>query len=171
MTTEPGGAIGISPLLPEHWPAVRRIYLEGIATRQATFETEAPEWEGWDAAHHPFARLVAVREEEVVGWAALAPTSTRPAYAGVAEVSVYVAAAERGRGTGSRLFGALVDASESRGIWTLQAAVFPENAASVALHRRHGFRVVGRRERIARLDGRWRDVLLLERRSRRVGAD
>jgi L-amino acid N-acyltransferase YncA len=168
--TEAEAAVTIAPLLPEHWPAVRRIYLEGIATRQATFETEAPEWEGWDATHHPFARLVAVREGNVVGWAALAPTSKRPAYAGVAEVSVYVAEAERGRGTGSRLLGALVDASEAHGIWTLQAAVFPENAASVALHQRHGFRVVGRRERIARLDGRWRDVLLLERRSRRVGA-
>jgi L-amino acid N-acyltransferase YncA len=170
VTTEQGGAIAISPLLQEHWPAVLRIYLEGIATRQATFETVAPEWEGWDAAHHPFARLVAVREGELVGWAALAPTSKRPAYAGVAEVSVYVAEGEQGRGTGSRLLGALVDASEAHGTWTLQAAVFPENAASVALHRRHGFRVVGRRERIARLDGRWRDVLLLERRSRSVGA-
>jgi L-amino acid N-acyltransferase YncA len=168
--TEAEAAVTIAPFLPEHWPAVRRIYLEGIATRQATFETEAPEWEGWDAAHHPFARLVAVRAGEVVGWAALAPTSARPAYAGVAEVSVYVAEGERGRGTGSRLLGDLVDASEAHGIWTLQAAVFPENAASVALHRRHGFRVVGRRERIARLDGCWRDVLLLERRSRRGGA-
>jgi L-amino acid N-acyltransferase YncA len=161
----------IAPLRPEHWPAVRRIYLEGIATRQATFETEAPEWESWDRAHHPFARLVAVRAGDVVGWAALAPVSARPAYSGVAEVTVYVAEGERGGGIGSHLLGALVEASERHGVWTLQAAVFPENAASVAVHRRHGFREVGVRERIARLDGAWRDVLLLERRSRKVGMD
>lgn len=153
------------------WPQGRDIYAQGIATGQATFETEAPSWERWTAAHTPCARLVARSGETVEGWAALSPVSTRAAYAGVAEVSVYVGANYRGRGVGRALLEALVSASEAAGIWTLQASVFPENAATVALHRRCGFRVVGRRVRIGRLAGAWRDTLLLERRSEVAGAD
>lgn len=161
----------IDPMLPVDWPAVCEIYLEGIASRQATFETQAPSWEVWDASHSPFARLVAREAETVVGWAALSPVSARQAYAGVAEISVYVAQSKRGFGLGRHLLEALVAASEENGIWSLQAVMFAENAASIALHRRSGFRDVGRRERIAKLDGAWRDTLLLERRSRKIGVD
>jgi L-amino acid N-acyltransferase YncA len=155
----------IRPLLASDWESVRRIYQEGIATGDATFETEAPEWERWDVAHRKDSRFVACVGESVVGWAALSPVSARKAYAGVAEVTVYVAEAARGSGTGSALLSALVHASETAGVWTLQAGIFPENAASLALHERHGFRRVGVRERIGSLHGRWRDVVLLERRS------
>lgn len=151
------------------WVDVRSIYKEGIATGQATFETAAPEWPAWDAAHRPDARLIARLGEEVVGWAALSPVSDRCAYGGVAEVSVYVAGASRGLGIGQALLKALITASEAAGIWTLQAGIFPENEASVRLHRSCGFREVGRRERLGRLHGLWRDVLLLERRSEVVG--
>ena len=154
-------------MLPSDWPTVREIYLEGIATRQATFETEAPTWEAWDATHSPFARLVARQGETAVGWAALSPVSSRKAYAGVVEVSVYIAQSHRGCGLGKQLLKALIGESEANGIWSLQAVMFPENAASVALHRRCGFREVGRRERIGKLGGVWRDTILLERRSRR----
>ena len=142
---------------------MRTIFEEGIATGQATFETVAPSWDGWDGAHS--LGLVAEEDGEVLGWAALSPYSPRPAYSGVAEESVYVAARARGRGVGRALLKALVDRSERAGIWTLQAGVFPENRASVTLHLGCGFRVVGVRERIGRLNGEWRDVLLLERRS------
>ena len=155
------------------WEEVLAVYLEGVATGEATFETRAPAWEEWDAAHLPFARLVA-REREgagVGGWAALSPVSRRSVYAGVAETSVYVGQRQRGQGVGRALLAALVEASERNGVWTLQASIFPENVASLALHRACGFREVGRRERIGRLVGRWRDTLLLERRSRVVGAD
>jgi L-amino acid N-acyltransferase YncA len=165
-----GPEFHVEEMRAEDWPGVRAVYAEGIATGQATFETEAPEWAAWDAAHLPFARLV-VRDGSggVAGFAALCPVSVRGAYAGVAEVSVYVGAEFRGRGLGRALLGALVRESESHGVWTLQASVFAENAASLALHEREGFRVVGRRERIARLGGRWHDTVLLERRSRAVG--
>jgi L-amino acid N-acyltransferase YncA len=150
---------------PEDWPGVRAILEEGIADGGATFETRTPSWAEWDAAHLEGHRLVAREGGEVVGWAALSPVSSRPAYGGVAEVSVYVAGAARGRGVGRALLGALVSASEKAGMWTLQALLFPENAASVALHRSAGFREVGHRERIGRLRGEWRDTLLMERRS------
>jgi len=156
---------------PEDWPGVRAVFLEGVATGQATFETSAPEYPAWDAAHRAEPRLVAADAEGLAGWAALSPVSRRTCYAGVAEVSVYVAARCRGRGVGRRLLAALIAASERLDIWTLQAVVFPENPASVALHERAGFRLVGRRERIARLSGAWRDTLLLERRSPTVGTD
>jgi L-amino acid N-acyltransferase YncA len=159
----------ISEMRPGDWEAVRTIYAEGIATRQATFEVEAPGWEAWDESHLPFARLVARKHEIVVGWAALSPVSRRQAYAGVAEVSVYVASDQRGTGLGRQLLEALIPQSEKHGIWSLQAVMFPENAASVALHLRCGFREVGRRDRIGKLDGAWRDTVLLERRSHRIG--
>ena len=161
----------IDPMLPSDWPAVREIYLEGIATREATFETGAPSWEAWDASHSSFGRLVARENETVVGWAALSPVSSRQAYAGVAEVSVYVTQNQRGLGLGRRLLEALIAESESNGIWSLQAVMFPENTSSVALHQSCGFREVGRRKRIAMLDGLWRDTILLERRSQQIGID
>jgi phosphinothricin acetyltransferase len=160
----------VTHLRPDDWPQVRAIYEEGIATGQATFETAAPEWAEWDRARLPVCRLAARAGDELLGWAALSPVSARACYAGVAEVSVYVRAAARGRGVGTALLRALQAASEAAGLWTLQGACFPENAASVALLRRCGFRVVGRRERIARLNGAWRDTVLLERRSPVVGA-
>lgn len=161
----------IEEMLPRHWERVRAVYLEGIATGQATFETVAPAWESWDAAHLSFARLVALEGDVLAGWAALSPVSARKVYAGVAEVSVYVGAEFRGRRLGRALLEALIRESEANGVWTLQAGIFPENSASVALHLACGFREVGRRERIGRLDGRWRDTVLLERRSRVVGTD
>lgn len=165
-------ALSVERMRPEHWQGVRAVYEEGLATGDATFETEAPGWERWDASHLPACRLVALSDGgRVAGWAALSPVSTRKVYAGVAEVSVYVGADFRGRGVGRALLSALVRESEAEGIWTLQAGVFPENAASVALHESCGFRVVGRRERVGRLRGRWRDTVLLERRSQTVGAD
>jgi L-amino acid N-acyltransferase YncA len=156
-------------MLDTDWAAVRTIYAEGIATGQATFEVETPPWERWDAKHLTAGRLVAVRGDRVLGWAALSPVSDRCVYAGVAEVSVYVAADARGKGVGRALLKALVTAAEGAGIWTLQAGIFPENAASVAIHSACGFRVVGVRERLGQLHGRWRDALLLERRSSVVG--
>ncbi|HKY59681.1 MAG TPA: GNAT family N-acetyltransferase [Gemmatimonadota bacterium] len=156
-------------MLDADWPAVAEIYGQGIETGDATFETRIPTWEGWDASHLSAPRLVARHGDRVLGWAALSPVSERCVYGGVAEVSVYVAAGARGRGLGRRLLDALVEASEEVGIWTLQAGVFPENEGSLAVHRRCGFRVVGRRERLGRLGGQWRDVILLERRSPRVG--
>jgi L-amino acid N-acyltransferase YncA len=161
----------IDPMTPADWNAVRAIYLAGIATGQATFETDAPDWAAWDAGHLPSCRLCARAGGDVVGWAALCPVSRRPVYAGVAEVSVYVHPEWRGRGVGSALLAALVAASERAGLWTLQAGVFPENTASLALHAKHGFRRIGRRERVGRHNGVWRDTLLMERRSRVVGTD
>jgi phosphinothricin acetyltransferase len=155
-----------------HWRGVRAVYLEGLSTGDASFETGAPTWGRWDASHLRECRLVALEGESVAGWAALSPVSAREVYKGVAEVSVYVGCSFRGRGLGRALLAALVEESEGAGVWTLQAGVFPENAASVALHLSCGFREVGRRERIGRAaDGRWRDTLLLERRSRTVGVE
>jgi phosphinothricin acetyltransferase len=153
----------------EDWPAVAAIYDEGIATSNATFEQEVPAWEVWDANHLPTCRLVARVGGEVVGWAALSPVSRRHVYRGVAEVSVYVAASARGHGVGLMLLQRLVEESERAGIWTMQAGIFPENGASIRLHERCGFRVVGRRERIGQMNGVWRDTVLMERRSNVVG--
>lgn len=162
----------IETMTAGHWEGVRAIYREGLATGEASFRTEVPEWEFWDASHLQCCRLVALEGEAVEGWAALSPVSARKVYEGVAEVSVYVGAAFRGKGLGRSLLSALVAESEANGIWTLQAVIFPENVASVELHNACGFREVGRRERIGRAkDGRWRDTLLLERRSRTAGVD
>ena len=162
----------VRDLRPEDWPEVRRIYAEGIATGDATFESEPPDWETFDADRLPAPRLVAEGDAgAVLGWAVLSGVSSRCVYGGVAEVSVYVAEEARGRGVGTHLLAELVQRSEDAGLWTLQAGIFPENEATLALHVKHGFREVGRRERIGRMDGRWRDTLLLERRSGVVGAD
>ena len=150
------------------WPAVRAIYEDGIRSGDATFETETPSWERWDAAH-PELRLVAERDGSVVGWAALSPASARDCYRGVGEVSVYVAAEARGDGLGRALLDELVERSEQAGYWTLSAGVFPENEASLRLHKACGFREVGVRERLGELGGVWRDVVLLERRSTLTG--
>ncbi|MBO2009729.1 GNAT family N-acetyltransferase [Hymenobacter negativus] len=162
----------ILPLTAAHWPAASTIYAEGIATGTATFAMAIPAWAEWDAGHLPTCRLVAVDDDQAVqGWAALSPVSGRCVYAGVAEVSVYVAEAARGRGVGRALLAALVAESEQNGFWTLQAGIFPENVASVRLHEAAGFRLVGRRERIGQLRGQWQDTLLLERRSAVVGTE
>jgi phosphinothricin acetyltransferase len=154
---------------PEDWERVAAIYREGIATGQATFEINVPAFPEWDRAHLPAARLVAHQDDAIVGWAALSTVSQRPVYLGVAEVSVYVAATARGSGVGRQLLAALIEESERNGIWTLQAGIFPENTASLALHYAAGFREVGRRERIGKMNGVWRDTILLERRSQTVG--
>lgn len=163
-------AVRIRPMTSADWSRVTEIYRAGIETGGATFETEVPSWEAWDAGHLEVGRRVAVDAvDAVIGWAALSPVSGRCVYRGVAEVSVYVAPSAHGRGVGTRLLEALVEASEEAGIWTLEASMFPENEASVRVHERSGFRRVGRREALGELGGRWRDVLLLERRSDRVG--
>lgn len=161
----------IDALHPADWDQVRSIYLEGIRTGQATFETEAPDWEKWDASHLKTCRLVARAGEMVAGWAALSPVSSRRVYWGVAELSIFVGESFRGLGIGRALLEALVECSEHHGIWTLQAGIIAENEASLALHQKCGFREVGRRERIGRLGGVWRNVHLLERRSKIVGAE
>ncbi|WP_051228993.1 GNAT family N-acetyltransferase [Paludibacterium yongneupense] len=160
----------IRPMQADDWGAVARIYLAGIAGGNATFQTEVPEWVQWDAAHLASCRLVAQKEEKVLAWAALSAISSREVYRGVAELSIYVDPAVAGTGIGTALLMRLIDESERQGIWTLQAGIFPENAASLALHRRQGFRQVGRREKLAQLHGIWRDVLLVERRSRQPAA-
>jgi len=161
----------IDEMTSVHWESVRAIYLEGITTGTATFETQAPVWESWDAAHLLHSRFV-VRAGETIGWwAALSAVSSRCVYGGVAEVSVYVGGSHRREGLGRALLETLIVSSERNGIWTLQAGVFPENEASIALHQACGFREVGRRDRIGNLHGRWRDTVLLERRSTVVGVD
>jgi L-amino acid N-acyltransferase YncA len=164
----------ITKLLAEHWPAVRAIYEEGIATGNATFQTEAPEWVAWNEAHLTHSRLVALSTPTpasppdpslVLGWAALSPVSSRPVYAGVAEVSVYITTGQRGRKIGEALLTALITESERNGIWTLQASIFPENISSLRIHARCGFRQVGYRDRIGQMHGVWRDTVLVERRA------
>ena len=149
----------------EDWPAVKAIYEQGIATKNATFDTEAPAWEDWDAGHLAGPRLVAERDGSIVAWAALSPTSHRAAYAGVVEGSIYVDETARGQGIGRELLGALVAQADVAGIWTVQTSIFAENTASLALHQACGFRVVGVRERIGQMDGVWRDTVLMERRA------
>ena len=164
-------ALKIRPLAAADWLVVRSIYLDGIASGQATFETKPPTWERWDRVHLPAPRLVAISKEIIVGWAALSSVSVRAVYAGVAEVSVYIASGWHGHGIGRELLETLVNESENNGIWTLQANIFPENVASISLHKSCGFREVGTRARIGKLNGIWRDTILLERRSTKVGCD
>ena len=163
----------LQPMTAAHWPEVRAIYEQGIATGNATFQTTAPTWEEWDRGHLTHSRLVAVDEDNgtVLGWAALSPVSSRCVYGGVAEVSVYVAGTARGRGMGRQLLEELVADSEKNGIWTLQAGIFPENPTSISIHAGAGFRTVGYRERVGQQHGVWRNTVLLERRSKVVGAD
>jgi L-amino acid N-acyltransferase YncA len=161
----------IIELLQGHWESVRAIYLHGIATKQATFQTAAPGWEEWDKGHLPSLRYVAVIEDDVAGWAALSPVSSRCVYAGVAEVSVYIHERHRAKGVGTALLQRLISESEQDNIWTLQSGIFPENVASIALHERLGFRKIGYREKIGKMDGVWRDTVLMERRSKITGQD
>jgi L-amino acid N-acyltransferase YncA len=154
--------VEVRPLVAADWPAVAAIFAEGIATGDATFETTVPEWRDWDARHLAEHRLVAELDGGVAGWTAVVPYSSRAAYRGVGEESVYVAERARGRGVGRELLATLIESARAGGLWTLQAGVFTENAASLALHRSLGFRQVGVRERIGQLDGAWRDVVLLE---------
>lgn len=162
MADEP---IAVVPLCDEHADEVLAIYQAGLDTGNASFETTAPAWDRWDAAHLPRHRFVALAAERVVGWVAASPVSARPVYAGVLEHSIYIAPGSHGHGIGRALLDTYVAATEAAGVWTLQTGIFPENQASLALHHRAGFRTVGRRERIGQHHGRWRDVLLLERRS------
>jgi L-amino acid N-acyltransferase YncA len=149
--------------------SVKDIYQQGIDTGNATFETQAKEWDEWNNSMLQVCRLVAVENDRVVGWAALSPVSSRCVYAGVAEVSVYVASEARGKGVGQALLSKLVEESEKEGFWTLQAGIFPENESSVALHQKNGFRILGLREKLGKMGEKWRDVVLLERRSKVVG--
>jgi L-amino acid N-acyltransferase YncA len=158
-------ALTIEDLRPEHWPEVARIYAEGIATGDATFETDVPSWERWDEAHLSTHRFVALRDGELVGWVAVLPVTDRCVYGGVVEDSVYVDERARGLGVGRLLLERLISATEEAGIWTIQTGIFPENQTSLRVHERVGFEVVGRRKRLGKLHGVWRDVLLLERRS------
>jgi phosphinothricin acetyltransferase len=160
----------------EDWERVRTIYLQGIETGNSTFEAEAPDWEKWDSSHLPDHRLVAWEGEEIVAWAALSPVSHRSVYSGVAELSLYVAAGHRGKGVGSALLKAVIHSAERAGLWTLQGGIFPENTASLNLVRKFEFREIGRRKKIGKMTygpfaGTWRDVILVERRSRVVGID
>ena len=164
-------ALQIVAMQAAHWEAISAIYAEGIATGNATFETEVPSWEAWDSRHLVHSRLVALCDGQVAGWVALTPTSSRRVYAGVAELSIYVGAPFRGAGIGRALLEALIAESERQGIWTLQTGIFPENTGSLALHEKCGFRILGYRERVGCLHGRWRNVMLLERRSRITGVD
>lgn len=161
--------IVIEAMHAEDWPVVREIYLEGIATKNATFETQAPTWEKWDTGHLQEPRLVARNNGSVIGWAALSPVSSRAVYAGVAEESIYISSTVRGQGIGKRLLTALAEQSEQAGIWTMQTGIFPENAVSIHVHEACGFRVLGVREKIGQMDGVWRDVVFMERRSSVVG--
>jgi phosphinothricin acetyltransferase len=164
MTIDTVG-VTTAPLGREHWPDVKRIYVEGIETGDATFETSAPSWDDWNGAHLPDHRFVALDGDEVLGWVAAVAVSDRCVYSGVVEHSVYVTERARGRGIGTLLLASLIASTEAAGVWTIQTGIFPENEPSLRLHERVGFRVVGMRERIGQLNGAWRDVVLLERRS------
>ena len=161
----------IRKMTAEDAPRVLDIYKMGLETHNATFETKVPTWADWDAKHHRHSRFVFVEDERVLGWVALAPTSARKVYAGVAEVSVYVDTNASGKGIGSKLMARVIASSEEKGIWTLYSSVFPENKATVRLHEKFGFRIIGKREKIAKLDGHWRDTILLERRSILIGTE
>ncbi|MFL5754207.1 MAG: GNAT family N-acetyltransferase [Bacteroidia bacterium] len=161
----------ITGLKEIHYSSVAEIYLAGIATGQATFQTEAPSWLEWDKAHLEHSRFIATEKGEILGWAALTSVSNRCVYAGVAEVSIYISVDHRGKGTGSKLLPELIRSSEENNTWTLQAGIFPENKSSLHLHYKNGFRLLGTREKIGKMNGVWRDTILLERRSKVAGTD
>jgi len=161
----------IRSLLPSDWTSVRDIYQQGLATGNANFSSAIPDWEEWDNSHVKSCRLAAIENDLVLGWAALTAISDRCVYAGVAEVSIYVAKKSRGKGIGKELLKALIDESEKNNFWTLESRIFPENQASIKIHEEYGFRIVGSRERIGQMNGVWRDILLLERRSVEVGVE
>jgi len=161
----------ITELLARHWEDVLTIYLDGIATKQATFQTEAPSWEEWDKAHLAALRYVAIVNNAIAGWAVLSSVSSRCVYSGVTEVSVYIHKDFRKKGIGQALLQKLITESEANSIWTLQSGIFPENTASIALHEKLGFRKIGYREKVGKMDGVWRDTLLMERRSKIAGQD
>lgn len=163
--------ITIKPMTADCWNDVARIYESGIATKNATFEKQAPDWDSWNSSHRKDCRLIALIDGNIAGWAALSNVSGRCVYSGVAEVSIYVDSDFRGKGIGDRLMTELIRESEENGIWTLQAGVFPENTGSIRLHEKHGFRIIGKKERIGKMDATWRDVMQLERRSKVVGID
>lgn len=160
--------VSVRDLKEKDWPEVEKIYEEGLATRMATFETSSPGWESWDKSHLKECRFIAEEDGKILGWAALSPVSDRCVYGGVAEVSVYISEAARGKGVGGTLIQELIQASEKNNIWTLQSSMFPENKASNRLHLKFGFREIGIREKIGKLDGEWRDTLMMERRSQKI---
>ncbi|AXT21042.1 GNAT family N-acetyltransferase [Flavobacteriaceae bacterium AU392] len=164
-------SISIRDMQPEDWQEVSKIYKEGIATGMATFEKKVPEYDAWNNAHLDHCRIVAIKKNAILGWAALSPVSSRCVYGGVGEVSVYVSQNSRGEGVGSLLMNALISKSELAGFWTLQSGIFPENLGSIELHKKTGFRYIGKRERIGSLDGVWKDNLLFERRSKLIGVN
>ncbi len=155
----------VTPMLANHWTEIKAIYAEGISSRMATFETELPSWEHWDNNHSKNSRFIGIINKEIIGWAALSPVSHRKVYHGIQEVSIYIKKSAWGKGFGRQLLSHLVSSSEKNGIWTLQAVTFPENLASIKLHTSCGFKIVGHREKIAKLDGIWRNTVLMERRS------
>jgi L-amino acid N-acyltransferase YncA len=163
--------IVIGQMTEKSWADVARIYESGIATKNATFQTEAPDWDSWDKVHRKDCRLIATINDTIVGWVALSNVSSRCVYAGVAEVSIYVDSEYRGKGVGDKLMDSLINESELNGIWSLQAGIFPENASSLNLHQKHGFRTIGIKERIGKMGNTWRDVLMVERRSQVVGVE
>lgn len=171
VTPRPPG-VTFRAMVPADWPTVAEIYREGIESGNATFETEVPDWDSWNAARHPACRIIAALDGETVGFAALSPVSGRPVYAGVQEVMIYIAASARGRGVGGQLLERLIYETETEGIWTLKAGIFPENRASIHIFERVGFRILGTHDRLGRFhDGRWRDVVMMERRSAVAGLD
>lgn len=155
----------IREMSPDDWEDVRQIFVEGIQTGNATFQTEAPSWDEWNISHTANCRYVALVNEKVIGWIALSPISSRPAFSGVAEVSIYLSSSSTGMGIGGKLMKHLIEESETLGYWTIQSMIFPENEGSIHLHKKHGFDIVGTRKKMGKLNGVWRDVVLLERRS------
>ena len=166
-----GIAIEYRPMVATDYEQVAQIYQQGIATGNATFQQNIPTWEDWDESHLKNCRTVGIMDNKVVGWAALTAVSSRCVYAGVAEVSVYVATNYRGLKIGTKLLEYQIEESEASNIWTLQAGIFPENIASIKIHKQLGFRIVGKREKIGKMNGKWRDTLLLERRSEKIGVE
>lgn len=159
----------IRNILPQDYAQLAEIYKQGVETGIATFQNDIPDWESWDKSHLSKGRLGAFEGERMLGWAALTPVSSRCVYAGVAEVSIYIASGERGRGVGEMLLQQLITQSEQAGLWTLQSGIFPENKGSIRLHEKCGFRPIGYREKIGQKDGVWKDNIIMERRSKTVG--